>query len=140
MAPKSVLIRRFVILSIVLFCPDFIMAQMDVIYRFKNVNIPVSLKTKDQILGKGAYDLEFCRSANPETFFVRIMKRGKILDLVQGEEFPYGVAEDRDIPYKPTLKMNKNQSDKLLILAFESGIGAKFCPKTRARFKIPYEE
>ena len=137
MVLKRILTICSMILSIILFCPDFVLAQMDPIYRFKNVNIPVSIKIKDQIMEKGAYDLDFCRTSSPVAYFVRIMKRGKILDLLQGEEFPY---EDRNIPNKPTLKMNRNESENLLILVFESGTSARNFPKLRARFKIQYEE
>ena len=134
---RKVLTICSIILSIILFCPDFILAQMDPIYRFKNVNIPVGIKIEDQILEKGAYDLDFCRTSSPVAYFVRIMKRGKILDILQGEEFPY---EDRNIPSKPTLKMNRNESENLLILVFESGTSARNFPKLRARFKIQYED
>jgi len=134
---RRVLTICSIILSIILFCPDFILAQMDPIYRFKNVNIPVGIKIEDQILEKGAYDLDFCRTSSPVAYFVRIMKRGKILDILQGEEFPY---EDRNIPNKPTLKMNRNESENLLILVFESGTSARNFPKLRARFKIQYED
>ena len=140
MVLKRVLTICSIILSIILICPDSILAQMEPMSRFKNVNIPVSLKIKDQILEKGAYDLDFCRTSSPVAYFVRIMKRGKILDILQGEEFPYGITEDRDMPNKPTLKMTRDQSEKLLILVFESGTLAKNYSKVRARFKIQYEE
>jgi hypothetical protein len=140
MVLKRVLTICSIILSIILFCPDSILAQMEPMSRFKNVNIPVSLKIKDQILEKGAYDLDFCRTSNPPAFFVRIMKRGTFLDLVQGEVFPYDTTEDRNIPNKPTLKMTRDQSEKLLILVFESGTLMRSCPKARTKFKISYEE
>ena len=140
MPSKRVSVICSVILSTMLFFADLAIAQMDPIYRFKNTNIPISLKIKDQILEKGAYDLDFCRTSSPVAYFVRIMKRGKILDILQGEEFPYGITEDRDMPNKPTLKMTRNQSEKLLILVFESGTLAKNYSKVRARFKIQYEE
>jgi len=123
-----------------------VMAQMSPVNRFKGVNIPVSLKIKDKIFEKGVYDLEFRRTPSPILFYVGIMKGGKILDLVQGEEWPYGtgivsdIAENRDIPNKPTLKMAKNTDEKLFIVIFESGRWTRNYPMVRARFKIPYEE
>ncbi len=145
MVLKRVLTICSIILSIILFYPDFIFAQMDPIYRFKNANIPVSLKIKDQILEKGAYDLEFLRTSSPRLYFIKIMKRGKILDLLQGEELPYDgtegdIARNLDIPSNPTLKMTMNKSEKLLILVIESGRYARKYPMLRARFKYQYEE
>lgn len=140
MVLKRILIIFSLILSITLFFADFVMAQMNPIYRFKDISIPVSLKIKDGPLGKGVYDLEFCRASSGPFYYVRIMKKKKVVDTLQGEEFPYGIAKDRNIPSKPTLKMNRNQSEKLLILVFESGTQTKIYPLIRARFKIQYEE
>jgi hypothetical protein len=112
----------------------------------KGVNIPVSLKIKDKILDKGIYDLEFRRTSSPVLYFVGIMKGGKTLALVQGEEWPYGtgivsdIAKNRSIPEKPTLKMAKNTDEKLFIVIFESGRWASNYPMVRAKFKFPYEE
>jgi hypothetical protein len=123
-----------------------VMAQMSPVNRFKGVNIPVSLKIKDKILEKGVYDLEFRRSSSPVLYYVGIMKSGKTLGLVQGEEWPYGtgivsdIAKNRDIPDKPTLKMAKNTDEKLFIVIFESGRSAGKYPMIRARFRFPYEE
>lgn len=128
-----------------LFCAHLAIAQMDPIYRFKGVNIPVRLKIKTIILEKSAYDLEFLRTSSPVLYFIKIMKRGKILDLLQGEELRYDgtegdIARNSDIPTKPTLKMTMNKSEKLLILVFESGRYARKYPMLRARFKYQYEE
>ena len=140
MVLKRVFIILLIIISIMLFFADFIIAQMNPIYRFKNVNIPVSLKIEDKILEKGAYNLEFCRALSGPFYSVRIMKGKEVLVVLEGEEFPYVQAKDRKMPYKPTLNMTKNQSEKLLILVFESGIWTKIYPMIRARFKIQYEE
>ena len=128
-----------------LFFADLAVAQMDPIYKFKGVNIPVRLKIKADILEKGAYDLVFLRTSSPVLYFIKIMKGGKILDLLQGEEFRYDgtehdLARNSDIPSNPTLKMNVNESEKLLILIFQSGRLAKKYPLLRARFKLQYEE
>ena len=128
-----------------LFFADLAIAQMNPIYRFKGVNIPVRLKIQANILEKSAYDLEFLRTSSPVLYFIKIMKRGKILDLLQGEEFPYDgtegdIARNSDIPTNPTLKMTMNKSEKLLILVIESGRYARKYPMLRARFKYQYEE
>jgi hypothetical protein len=123
-----------------LFFADFILAQMNPIYRFKDVTIPVSLKNKDKIMEKGAYNLEFCRAWGGPFYYVRIMKKKEVLVILEGEEVLYDIARDRNLPSKPTLKMTRNQSEKLLILVFESGTVTKIYPKIKARFKIPYDE
>ena len=145
MPSKRVLVICSAILSTMLFFADLAIAQMDPIYRFKGVNIPVSLKIKDNILEKSAYDLEFLRTSSPVLYFIKIMKGGKILDLLQGEELRYDgtehdIARNRDIPNKPTLKMTMDKSENLLILVFESGRYHRKYPMLRARFKYQYEE
>lgn len=123
-----------------------VLAQMTPVNRFKGVNIPVSLKIKDKILAKGVYDLEFRRSSSPVLYYIGIMKGGKTLGLVQGEEWPYGtgivsdIAKNRDIPEKPTLKMSKNAGEKLFTFIFESGRWTRAYPMVRVRFKFQYEE
>lgn len=135
-----------IVLFMTLFAAGLAPAQMIPLNRFKGVSIPVSLKIKDKILEKGMYDLEFRRTPSPVLYYIGIMKGGKTLDLVQGEEWPYGtgivsdIAKDRDIPDKPTLKMAKNTDEKVFIVIFESGRWTRSYPMVRARFKIPYEE
>ena len=72
-----------------LFFADLAMAQMNPIYRFKGVNVPVKLKVNNKTLEKGGYDLEFLRTSSPVLYFLRIIKGGKILSNFQGEEWPY---------------------------------------------------
>jgi hypothetical protein len=115
--------------------------QMDYIYRFKGVEIPLTLKIDRAILEKGTYDLEFLRTPSPLLYYMRIMKKGKILHLVQGEEFQYpGGGGDRDIPDKPTLRMTKNVMRKSLTMIFESGRLTVIFPLLRARLELPYSE
>ena len=147
MPSKRVSVICSVILATMLFFAHLAIAQMDPIYRFKGVNIPVRLKIKANILEKSAYDLEFLRTSSPVLYFIKIMKGGKILDLLQGEELPYdGIVSDiydaknLNIPTNPTLKMTMNKSEKLLILVIESGRYARKYPMIRARFKCQYEE
>jgi hypothetical protein len=140
MVLKRVSIFLSITLSIVFILVHPIFAQLNPIYRFKDISIPVSLKINDSILEKGTYSLEFCRASSGPNYSVRIMKGKEILFTLPGEEHPYNRAKDNDIPNKPTLKMNRNQSEKLLILVFESGIWTKTYPRIRVRFTIQYEE
>jgi hypothetical protein len=146
MGPKKSLACCSLVLFLTLLFAVLVLAQITPLNRFKGVNIPVSLKIKDKILEKGVYDLEFRRTPSPVLFYIVIMKGGKTLDTLQGEEWPYGtgivsdIFENPDIPQKPTLKMAKNKDEKLLIIVFESGRETGKYPMVRARFKIPYEE
>ncbi len=134
------------VLFMTLFAADLALAQMTPLYRFKGVNVPVRLKIEDKVLEKGAYDLEFLRTPSPVLFYIKIMKGGKILGVLPGEEWPYAggivsdIAEDRSIPMKPTLKMGLNKSEKLFSLVFETGRNTRAYPLTRAKFKLPYED
>ncbi|MCX6557387.1 MAG: hypothetical protein NTW95_08180 [Candidatus Aminicenantes bacterium] len=111
---------------------------MNPICRFKNVSIPVDLRIEGSILAKGTYDLEFLRYPSPILYYLRIMKKGKILHLLQGEEFPYDNSSV--IPRKPQLKMSKNSAEKRLTLVFESGTDTKIYERARARYHIEYVE
>jgi hypothetical protein len=121
----------------ILFFVGQLTAQMNPIYRFKKVAIPVELRIDDSILPKGAYDLEFLR-ANPLSYYLRIMKQGKILHLIQGEGVPYD--DPKTIPEKPTLKMSKDKDQKSLIIVFESGYRTNIYGKLRARYRLEYKE
>ena len=141
-------IRRLspVVMSITVLLSALVYAQMRPIFRFKGAQIPLTLKIQDKILEKGAYDVEFLRTSSPVLFYVKFLKRGKILGVVQGEEWPYAggivsdTANDRTIPNSPTLKMSINRDEKLLQFVFESGRHALNYPMVRARFKLPYAE
>lgn len=127
----------FLVFIFFLFFVGQLTAQMNPIYRFKKVTIPVDLHIKDSILPKGVYDLEFLR-ANPLSYFLRIMKNGKILHLIQGEEFRYDNSST--IPKNPTLKMKKNNAEKSLIIVFESGYLTRIYGKLRASYRLEYKE
>ncbi len=120
-----------------LFLAGQLTAQMNVILRFKKVAIPVDLRIENSTLPKGLYDLEFLRTPSPLSYYLRIMKEGKILHLIQGEEFRYD--DPKKIPKKPTLSMGKDTARKLLIIVFESGSYATTYAKLRIRFQIGYE-
>jgi hypothetical protein len=110
--------------------------QMSTICRFKNVTIPVDLRIEGSILAKGAYDLEFVRYPSPILYYLRIMKKGRILKLLQGKEFAYD--NDSVIPQKPLLKMSKNIVDKTLNIVFESGTDTKIYERVRATYSLEY--
>lgn len=129
------------------FClADAAAGQTAPFYKFRGIQVPAKLKVKDQILDKGVFDLEFLRSSSPVLYSMRIIRRGKIIDVIQGEEWPYAggivseIADAKDIPQKPTLKMTKNSGEKLLTFIFESGRFAHSYPMIRVRFRVPYEE
>ncbi len=145
--PKKGEIARFLVsVGLLLFCAGLAAAQMSPIYRFKGINVPVKLKIKDKTFDKGTYDLEFLRTSSPLLYYIKLIKGGKTLDIIQGEEWAYahGIASDvlysQGIPTKPTLKMAKNTAEKLLLITFESGRNAANYPLIRARFKLTYEE
>jgi hypothetical protein len=126
----------FVAAILVFFLAGQLTAELSPICRFKKVTIPVDLRINDSLLAKGAYDLEFLR-ANQLSYYLRIMKNGRILQLVQGKEFPYDNSSI--IPVKPTLGMSKNHAEKLLTIVFESGSHTVNYGKLRAIYALPYE-
>jgi hypothetical protein len=134
------------VISLTVLVSGLLYAQLSPIYRFKGAQLPLNLKVQDKILEKGVYDLDFVRTGSPVLYFVRFMKRGKILGMVQGEELPYAnglisdVAADKTIPVSPTLKMNIDRDKKLLRLVFESGRHSVNYPMIRARFELPFVE
>lgn len=129
-----------------LFLTALVYAQMTAICSFKGTNIPLSLKVQEKILAKGAYDVEFLRTSSPVLYYIKFMKRGKVLGVVQGEEWPYAggivsdIPKDKTIPKPPTMKMTINRTDKVLTFVLESGRNALLYPMVRARFRLPYEE
>jgi hypothetical protein len=112
--------------------------QMSTICRFKNVTIPVDLRIEGSILAKGSYDLEFVRYPSPILYYLRIMKKGRILNLLQGKEFAY--ENDSVIPRKPLLKMSKNTIEKTLKITFESGTDTKIYERVRATYSFEYTD
>lgn len=127
-------------LLIFLACAGLLSAQMNemnAMYRFRNVAVPVDLVAGAKVLPMGNYDLEFVRVPTSRWYFVRIMKRGKILHTVQGEEQVYDAAET--IPKEPKLHMSLNRGEKKLNLVFESGWGTEKYGNIRARFSCDFQ-
>jgi hypothetical protein len=112
-------------------------SQMNTIVRFKKVPIPVALFIEKSILPKGAYDLEFLRVPNPKAYYLRIMKKGKILHLVQGKDYPY--TEITQIPKAPKLHLSRDTATNMLIIVMDSGAYTKPYSKCRARYCIACE-
>lgn len=119
-------------------------AQLASIYRFRDVGVPLTLKAEQTVIVKGTYDLEFMRSSSPVLYYLRFMKRGKILAIVQGEEWPYDVGlvteVAKNIPKSPIMKMKVDRAERLLSFVVESGRNNRDYPNLRAVFKLPYEE
>lgn len=112
--------------------------SLDSIYRFRGLKLPVSLKVKDVIIESGPCDLEFLKARDSGQVFLRLIKKGKVMDLVAGRESGY--AEGEAVPGKPTLKMAKDSGAGELILTFESGKDHRIFPSLRAKFPVPYVE
>jgi hypothetical protein len=113
------------------------MNQMNSIYRFRGVAIPVDLRIEETVYPRGEYDLEFLKVPVSMSYFMRIMKEGKILQLVQGTLFPYE-RKSKQVPWNPTLKMARNTGEKKLVITFESGAGTRNYARIRANFFIDY--
>ena len=135
---KRVLGGFFLAAIVFLFFSGLQAEQMSTICRFKNITIPVDLRIEGSILTKGAYDLEFVRYPSPILYYLRIMKKGKILKLLQGKEFAYDNSSV--IPRKPLLKMSKNTAEKTLNIVFESGTDTKIYERVRATYSFEYTE
>jgi hypothetical protein len=106
--------------------------SLDSIYRFRGLKIPVA------VIESGPCDLEFLKARDSGQLFLRLIKKGKVMDLVAGRESAY--AEGEAVPGKPTLKMAKDSGAGELILTFESGKDHRIFPSLRAKFPIPYIE
>lgn len=115
-----------------------VQAQMVDIGTFKGVQIPCRLSYNDKIVEKGTYDLEFLKDRDSPTCYLRIKKGGKVLCLIDGERRVYpsgGGMFDPNIPDKPTLKMKRDDQNKLLIFDFETGKFGLF-PYLLIRYKV----
>jgi len=111
--------------------------QMNPITRFRNVSIPIALYIEKSILPKGEYDLEFLRVPNPKAYYLRIMKKGRILHLVQGKDYPY--TEKKQIPRAPKLHLSRDTAANMLIIVMDSGAYTKPYANCRAIYQIACE-
>ncbi|MCX6561000.1 MAG: hypothetical protein NTZ26_10890 [Candidatus Aminicenantes bacterium] len=117
---------------------DLEVPKMDSIYRFRGIKIPMNLKIKDVIVESGTFDLEFLKAADSEDLYLKLFKKGDVLDVIKGEEWAYSNTEA--VSGKPTLKMARDTGNNTLILTFESGKDHRIFPLIRAKFSIPYSE
>ncbi len=108
--------------------------QMNRIARFRNVPISVDLQFKKSVLSKGMYDLEFMRVPSTKAYYLRIMKKGKILHLVQGENFPYTMISE--MCNAPRLHMKRDPATNMLVIVVESGAYTKPYSKIRAKYCV----
>lgn len=125
-------------LCVFLFAGGMLTAQMNPITRFKKVSIPLDLRIEDSILPKGEYDLEFVRVPNPLAYYLRFMKKGKIMHVIQGKDLPYETGSK--IPRKPVLKMSRNTAEKSLLIVFESGSDTEIYGQLRLSYRLEYKE
>jgi hypothetical protein len=143
--------QAFIKVSVILFLLQFsglpLAGQLKELCRFKGVEIPFRLKHQDIVLKKGKYDLEalILRSQILSKYYLKIKKGGKVLCQLDGEPWNYvteGMYMMRDpkIPDKPTMKLRKNSTDKLIIFIIETGKKNRMSPLLRLRFKMEYEE
>ncbi len=112
--------------------------KMDSIYRFRGIKVPMNLMVKGALVEAGAFDLEFLKAADSADLYMKLIKKGEVLDLIKGEEWPYEGSEPVDA--KPKLKMGRSSSLGALVFTFESGKDHRFFPLIRARFSVPYVE
>jgi hypothetical protein len=118
---------------------------MKLLCKFRGVTLPYTLKYKNKVLEKGKYDLEAVKRPTATDYYLRIKKRGKVLDLILGEQWDYqtrgtALMVDPNIPDKPTLNMSKNSAEKTFTIIVETGKKNRFAPFARLRFKFEYEE
>jgi hypothetical protein len=112
--------------------------KMDSIFRFRGVKIPINLMVKGVLAEAGTFDLEFLKAADSADLYMKLIKKGEVLDLIKGEEWPYEGSDPVDA--KPKLKMGRSPSQGTLVFTFESGKDHRFFPLVRARFSVPYAE
>ena len=106
--------------------------QMNRIAYFRNVPISIDLQFTKSTLSKGIYDLEFMRVPNTKAYYLRIKKKGKILHVVQGENYPY--TKITEMSNAPRLHMNRDADTNMFIIVVESGAYSKPYSKIRAKY------
>lgn len=109
--------------------------QMNRIAYFRGVPIQADLQFKKDVLTQGQYDLEFMRVPNTKAYFLRIKRKGKILHLVQGENYPY--TERSQVCNAPRLCINRDEEANTLVIIVESGAYTRPYSGIRARYIIP---
>jgi hypothetical protein len=142
---KQVLRSFMGIFLVLILSSPVLTSQLKLLCKFKGVALPYTLKYQGKVLEKGKYDLEAVKKATSTDYYLRIKKRGKVLDLIQGEQWDYQtrgtyLMRDPSIPDEPTLKMKKNLEEKVFYITIETGRKNRIVPFARLRFKFGYEE
>ena len=128
-----------VLLITFLVCP--LIAQKSV-NKFKDVNIPYTMKHENTVLEKGKYDFEILKYSSQTVFYLSIKKRrGQNLCLIIGERLKYTnlEIETNQIPQKSKLSIKKNPEKKLLYITYESGSSTVIFPLLKIRWELEYE-
>ena len=134
-----------VFLVFAFFCP--LVGQMKGM-KFRNIDIPYTLKHKDIVLEKGKYTLEVTmpETSSVRVFYLKILKGKDALCILNGTKVHYKTEKaselhkDPDIPDKPRLTMRKIAGLKKLYIYFESGKKAPDYPFEKIKFVIDYIE
>ena len=134
-----------VLLILALLCP--LAGQMKGM-KFRNINIPYTLKHKDTVLEKGEYNLEVTmpETASVRVFYLRILKGNEALCILNGTKVHYKTEKvselhkDPNIPDKPRLTMRKMKGLKKIYIYFESGKKSPDYPFEKIKFVVDYIE
>jgi hypothetical protein len=136
MSLKRVCVSLVLVLVAALAFANLAEPKMDSIYRFRGIKIPLNLKIKDVIIESGSFDLEFLKATDSEDLYLKVFKKGDVLDVIKGQAWAYAGGDA--VPGKPNLKMARDTETQILILTFESGKDHRIFPLIRAKFSIPY--
>lgn len=145
--PRRPSLRTVFLVVIPLLCFRQASAQLEELANFKGVDLPFSLKHEDLVVEKGPCDFVLMRNL-PNTFMLRIKKRGKSLVMISGGEkidYPMqgnalALEKDPDIPKFGKLSMKKAPGENVLYVIIETGKRTRSCPYHKIRFKLEYLE
>ncbi len=101
---------------------------------FRGTEIPFDLKSGDDVIKRGKYDLEvhFSKVDTNVLYVLRVMQKGKSLNEVSGQGIAYqaqtiqALMKDPKIPEKPTLRFRKIPETDIVDLIFEAGKSGNF--------------
>ena len=101
---------------------------------FRGTEIPFDLRSGDDIIKRGKYDLEvhFSKVDTNVLYILRVMQKGKSINEVPGQGIEYqaqtiqALMKDPKIPDKPTLRFRKIPETDIVDLIFEAGKTGNF--------------